>query len=140
MAFKILPQQQPFASFRSGGQDVPVLITAQWWKALKELEGVSAPAPGPSPAPSPGGITFAGSPPYRYGDLVFTSGPLELMRLGAGGPGQVLTTQGPGSAPVWADLPAPPPPPAPPPIPGEVLCDDMGRLLLDQSSLILTDA
>jgi hypothetical protein len=98
--FKPPPQHVPLGTIQATG--AKVMIDLPWYRAFLQL----AQGGSPSPAPSPGGITFAATPGFRYGDLVFTSGPLELTRLPGGEIGTVLSSLGPDASPAWLSPPA----------------------------------
>lgn len=114
--FSIQPQRVAVGTFLSPqGSEVPVYMTQPWYRALEALSKVQISADGTLPG---SGISFDALPAYQYGDIVFASGTNALRRLAPGPAGQALLSQGPGAAPVWADLPAAPAPsPAPAPAP-----------------------
>jgi len=131
--FNIQPQRVAVGSFRSpDGQDVPVYMSQPWYRALEQLSKATVPS-----GPAGAGISFDAQPAFEYGGTVFPSGANTLQRLAGKKLGDVLYDGGPGAAPFWGALPEIPPPGLPL---SSLLCDDQGRLLLDDAGLIFTDA
>lgn len=129
--FPIQPQRVPLVVLTgTNGQQTPLYMEQPWYRALEVLSKVTIPV-----GPGGAGITFDTLPAFQYGGTVFPSGENILTRLPGQYPGHVLYDGGPGVAPYWGELPAPPVVQSL----QSLLCDDQGRLLLDSNGQILTD-